>query len=79
MLDMNVAVTVLAMIYLSKNKLVGRAESIHLLRGTVRAKVRSRTSVEALQNQQVSNTPGGVMAKAITPLSLLMNTLSSSN
>jgi len=31
----------------------------NLLRGTVRAKVRSRTSVEALQNQQVSNMPGG--------------------
>ncbi len=27
---------------------VSRAESIHLLRGTVRATVRSRTSVEAL-------------------------------
>jgi len=58
---------------------VSRAESIHLLRGTVRAEVRSRTSVEALQNRQVSNTPGGVIAKAITPLSLLMNALSSSN
>ena len=37
--------------------------------GTARAKVRSRTSVEALQDRQGFNTPGGVMAKAITPLS----------
>ena len=65
----------------TNNKLfaVSRAGSIHLLRGTVRAKERSRTSVEALQNRQVSNTSGGVIAEAITPLSRPMNTLSSSN
>ncbi len=61
------------------NYAVSRAESIHLLRGTARAKERSRTSVEASQKPRVSNSPGGVIAEAITPLSLLMNTLSSSN
>ncbi len=50
-----------------------------MLRGTARAEERSRASVEALQNRQVSNTSGGVIAKAITPLSLHMNTLRSSN
>ncbi len=38
---------------------------------------RFRTSVEASQNQRVFNAPGGVIAEAITPLSLQMNTLSS--
>ncbi len=58
---------------------VSRAESIQLLRGTARAKERSRASVEASQNPRVFNTSGGVIAEAITPLLLQMNTLSSSN
>lgn len=40
-----------------------------LLCGTARVKVRSRISVEVLQDRQGFNTPGGVVAKAITPLS----------
>ncbi len=34
---------------------------------------------EASQNPRVFNTPGGVIAEAIAPLSRQMNTLSSSN
>ncbi len=40
---------------------VSRAESIQLLCGTARAKIRSRTSVEASQNPRVFNAPGGVI------------------
>ncbi len=50
-----------------------------MLRGTVRAKERSRASVEASQKPRVFNASGGVIAEAITPLSRQMNTLSSSN